>query len=146
MIIRNLNTAAGLCNGTRLFVRDLSPHLIVAQVLTGKAAGKVVFIPKLSIIPTDTDFPFKLSRTQFPVIPSFAITITKSQGQTLEKVGIFLPDPVFSHGQLYVACSRCPTKKGVKIVVLDSERHGKILENSEHVFTYNIVFKEIFAM
>ncbi len=146
MIIRNLNTAAGLCNGTRLFVRDLSPNLIVAQVLTGKAAGKVVFIPKLSIIPTDTDFPFKLSRTQFPVIPSFAITITKSQGQTLEKVGIFLTDPVFSHGQLYVACSRCPTKEGVKMVVLDSERHGKILENSQHVFTYNIVFKEIFEM
>jgi ATP-dependent exoDNAse (exonuclease V) alpha subunit len=49
--------------------------------------------------PTDSDLPFKLKRLQFPVLLAFAMTIDKSQGQTLKKVGIYLPKPVFSHGQ-----------------------------------------------
>jgi ATP-dependent exoDNAse (exonuclease V) alpha subunit len=37
------------------------------------------------------------------VIFAFAMTIKKSQGQTFDKVGIYLPQPVFSHGQLFLA-------------------------------------------
>ena len=33
------------------------------------------------------------------------MTINKAQGQTLERVGIHLPEPCFTHGQLYVATS-----------------------------------------
>lgn len=45
-------------------------------------------------------------RVQFPVRLAYAITINKSQGQSLGVVGIDLTAPCFSHGQLYVACSR----------------------------------------
>ena len=44
------------------------------------------------------------------------MSINKSQGQSVKKVGIDLQTPVFTHGQLYVALSRCTTKQGVKVL------------------------------
>lgn len=53
----------------------------------------------------EDDLPFTLRRIQFPIRLAFLVTINKSQGQTFDRVGIFLPSPVFTHGQLYVAFS-----------------------------------------
>jgi len=58
-----------------------------------------------------------MKRNQFPLIPAFAMTINKSQGQSFKHVGISLANPVFSHGQLYVALSRARTKNGIKVFV-----------------------------
>ena len=99
--------------------------------------------------PTDSDLPFQLKRVQFPVLPAFAITINKSQGQTFDRVGIYLPDPVFSHGQLYVAFSRATSKEGVKVDWIGGPKQGRLLQNSnliedkQKVFTQNIVYKEV---
>ncbi|KAG7982144.1 hypothetical protein I3843_04G034800 [Carya illinoinensis] len=114
----NINPSEGLCNGTRLTRCNFSRNLIDAQISSSHYSGKRVFIPRIAFLPETTEnngFPFK--RTQFPVKLSFAITVNKSQGQTLNFVGIYLPEPVFSHGQLYVALSRAKTADSVKMLI-----------------------------
>ena len=78
---------------------------------------KVVWISKMSLTPSTTNLPITFRRRQFPIIPAFAITINKSQGQTFNFVGVDLSSNVFSHGQLYVACSRCRTYETLKFQV-----------------------------
>jgi ATP-dependent DNA helicase PIF1 len=63
-------------------------------------------------------FPFQFKRKQFPIRLSFATTVNKSQGQTIPNVGVYLPAPVFSHGQLYVAMSRATSRTNIKILAL----------------------------
>ena len=104
ILLRNLD-APRLMNGTRLIVKRLMKNVIVATILTGVAAGEDVLIPRIGLIPSDFFVEFK--RMQFPVKPAFCLTCNKSQGQTIKHVGLHLNPGVFSHGQMFVGCSRC---------------------------------------
>ncbi|CAN1744092.1 ATP-dependent DNA helicase PIF1 [Linum perenne] len=114
MILRNLNPSLGLCNGTRVLITKLGQHVIQGIVIGGFFEGR-----------------------QFPVRTCYAMTINKSQGQTLDCVGLYLPKPVFSHGQLYVAVSRVRSADGLHILIGDS---GSRVDS----ITKNIVYREIF--
>ncbi|XP_028966941.1 uncharacterized protein LOC114828157 [Galendromus occidentalis] len=103
IILRNINPPR-LCNGTRLSVKQLMNNIIEGTILNGKFKGEQVLLPRIPLIPSDLPFEFK--RLQFPVRLAFAMTINKAQGQSLQICGVNLLNPCFSHGQLYVACSR----------------------------------------
>lgn len=143
ILLRNLNTKRGLCNGTRLVIKELKSNLLIAEVLVGSATGETIFIPRVDLAPTTTELPFILRRRQFPVKLAFSMSINKAQGQTLEKVGVYLPDPVFNHGQLYVAISRVRRSGDVKIKIIAGNEQGKLINNSGKQYTKNIVYKEV---
>jgi hypothetical protein len=63
-----------------------------------------------------TDYPFEFKRIQFPLKVCFAMTINKSQRQSLSMAGIDLREECFSHGQLYVACSRVSSASSLVIL------------------------------
>lgn len=97
-------------------------------LLLGVNQGETVFIPRIPLIPSDYQIDFK--RLQFPVKLCYAMTINKAQGQTLKVAGVDLRNDCFSHGQLYVACSRVSSPDGLVILQPESK-------------TKNVVYREV---
>lgn len=137
MLVRNIDQSFGLCNGTRLRVTNLGKTVIEAITLNGSHPNMKVLIHRMDMNPSQTKWPFRMQRRQFPVILSYAMTINKSQGQSLACVGLHLARPVFSHGQLYVALSRVRSVDGLKIYI-----HGN--GSGNETCTTNVVYKEVF--
>ena len=141
ILLRNLDPVNGLCNGTRLVVRGFQKNTIDAEIVLGQHDGKRVFLPRISLCPSDDEmFPFKFKRKQFPIRLSFAMTINKAQGQTIPNVGVYLPGPVFSHGQLYVALSRATARSNIRIL---ASREKDMTFVSAGTVTKNIVYKDV---
>ncbi|XP_048494424.1 uncharacterized protein LOC125494720 [Beta vulgaris subsp. vulgaris] len=138
MLLRKIDQTSGLCNGTRLVFKHLGNRVIEATVISGSNVGDKVFIPRMTLTPSDSiKFPIRFQRRQFSLTLCFAMTINKSQGQSLSHVGLYLPRPIFSHGQLYVAIFQVTSKKGIIILICDKE-------NNMCKTTTNVVYKEVF--
>ena len=90
MLLRNIAPGQGLCNGSCLVVMRLTDRVIEAQILCGDHAGELAFIPHLTLNPSTSELPFIFKRRQFPLHVAFAMTINKSQGQSLKHVGLDL--------------------------------------------------------
>ena len=132
MLLRNMNVALGLLNGTRLIVRNMYMNALDLEIITGVECGRRILLPRVDLSPADSTLPFSFKRRQFPIKLAFCMTINKAQGQTLEKVGIYLPENVFIHEQLYVALSRTTSFSNLKIQV-----------QPESSKTANVVWKEV---
>ncbi|XP_052625044.1 uncharacterized protein LOC111892100 [Lactuca sativa] len=138
MLMRNINQREGLCNGTRLIVTQLLPSVIEASIITGISVGKRVYIPRIKFVHNTSDLPFIFIRKQFPLKVCYAMTINKSQCQSLKKVGLYLTNSVFTHGQLYVALSRATSPDSIKILL---QQEDTLPFNC----TRNVVFKDLLA-
>jgi hypothetical protein len=122
MLIRNLAPREGLCNGTRMLLRKATAWVLEVQILGGTHDQELAFIPRIDInSPEQAEFAVRFRRRQFPVRVAFAMSINKAQGQSLGVVGVDLRQPVFAHGQLYVALSRATSRNRLKILLPPEE-------------------------
>ncbi|XP_074352922.1 uncharacterized protein LOC141692081 [Apium graveolens] len=136
MLLRNLSQINGLSNGTRMIVKKCNKNTVECQILCGGHVGTTHLIPRIYMVPSDKKWPVQFTRRQLPLQICFAMTINKSQGQSLETVGLYLPTSIFTHGQLYVVVSRVTSNKGLHILIC-SERGGTTN------ITKNIVYEEV---
>ncbi|KAE8220535.1 hypothetical protein CF326_g8737 [Tilletia indica] len=132
ILLRNLDPTQGLCNGTRLIVCSASRSLITAKIMNGNEdfIGVTVFIPRIGLNTKEGALPFTLLRRQFPVKLAFAMTINKAQGQSVSTVGVDLRQPVFSHGQLYVALSRAKDPSLIKLLCSQQGTANVVFHNA----------------
>ncbi|XP_051115693.1 uncharacterized protein LOC127240886 [Andrographis paniculata] len=127
---------------TRLICKTISRNILEAKIIIGPCSGQTCLIPRIplepkNVKPAGIDF----TRTQFLIKLCFAMTINKSQGQTLDRVGVYLPDPVFMHGMLYVAFSRAKSFRSLHIVVQSLVLSGTVVE-----WTKNITYSELLCL
>jgi hypothetical protein len=136
LLLRNMTK--NLMNGTRLLLLEIRPNILKCMILTGAGAGNTVYLPRFTFNHDGTDQPLAWTRRQFPVKPCWAMTINNSQGQTFVRVAVCVirvvdgenstvvvdKADVFSHGQLYVALSRCGDPANVCVYTTQS-RYNK---------------------
>ncbi|XP_074323586.1 uncharacterized protein LOC141660499 [Apium graveolens] len=110
---------------------------IECEILCGSHVGTKHLIPRIEMIPSDTNWPFEFKRVQFSIQICYAMTINKSQGQSLDTVGLYLPKAAFSHGHIYVAISRVTRPEGLHILIDSCDGISTDITN-------NVVFEEVF--
>ena len=81
---------------------------IPGTILYGAHSGRQVMLPRITCIisPNQSHLPFAVMRRQFPVIPAYAYTVHRSQGSSLDLMGIYFNGEPFCHGLLFTALSR----------------------------------------
>lgn len=117
MLTANLWSEVGLCNGATGKILNFvyqdqhaPPNLPIAVLVHFfNYTGQHFFHNCVPIVPITfewTSGKHALSRQQLPLQPSYALTIHKSQGQTLDKVVIDLGKSEMAAGTTFVAVSR----------------------------------------
>lgn len=128
MILRNLDPP-NVCNGVLAELVDHSRLLCSLRLLSGPGRGQIIRLPRISFHVTseNSGIPFNFCRRQFAITPAYCVTVHKSQGQTLSKIGLIVDTDPFAHGMAYVALSRVGTWANV---VFFSPRNETFLQNN----------------
>jgi ATP-dependent exoDNAse (exonuclease V) alpha subunit len=131
-LLRNFSIDNGLVKNIRVRIIDVGARLITVRRMTGFLnPTEDILIPRITfthVLPSG----HTLHRRQFPLAPAYATTFNSCQGLTLDKVGVDLTVPVFSHGQLYTALSRVRNRQSIKVLL-----------PHEDTTTTNVTYSEI---
>jgi ATP-dependent DNA helicase PIF1 len=118
-----------LANGSRGIIIDFVKDKENVYPIVLFLNGKVLEVkPHEFTIDEDGDI---IKKFQIPLILSWAITIHKAQGMTLEYVKTDIGNSIFEYGQVYVVLSRVKNIEGLSLINIDFSKikaHPKILK------------------
>ena len=133
MLLRNLDQSNSLNNGSQMIISQMGRKVIAEHLQGGDYNEELWIIPCIPLTSLEGELVFLLTRWQFPIRLCFAMTINKSQGQSLKNIGLDLRSPVFTHRQLYVALSRTTNVNNLTVLLPDRAKRK----------TANIVYPEV---
>lgn len=129
MMLKNTYAEFGIINGSVGIVKEIvfreNNDIAVCPVVTFENGVELTILREVWALERYDDATEKLvteaSIEQIPLIFSWAITIHKSQGMTLNKIRCDL-SKVFTYGQIYVALSRVKSLEGLYIDDIDFDK------------------------
>ena len=104
MFLRNIDPQRRIINGVSVVLLAIRPFSLAVQLPSGRTA----LIPRITFVIDSkvSGLPFTITRRQFPLIPAYALTVHRVQGQSLRIVGLYVTGDMFCHGMLYTFLSR----------------------------------------
>lgn len=131
-------------------VKHIGEYRIVLKKLYSNGdADDIYVLPRIPMASSaGSKLPFVLRRLQFPIKVAFALTINRSQGQTFMRAGILIPRSVWTHGQIYVAFSRCGDPNNIYCWAEQSEFIDLIKTDKlppDKYFMRNVVYTEVLS-
>jgi hypothetical protein len=138
LLLLTLDKIAGLVKNVRVKVVNCLRHRVIVQLPN----GRIHSIPrcKFAFKPSYRLRGIEIERRQFPLTLAYAITVHKSQGQTLGRVLYDARTVFFTHGQAYVAFSRVADRHSFAAVV-----DKTCLDKNNNLVVVNIVYDELLA-
>lgn len=119
VVVQNIETKRTLIR--QLHESSKGRKLPLVRFLTPDGHSRCVLVtPEMWDIQDEKQQPL-VSRNQLPLILAWALSIHKSQGQTLPKVRVNLRR-VFEKGQAYVALSRAVSRQGLQVLNFDASK------------------------
>jgi hypothetical protein len=105
-----------LATNERVRIHKITNKIVTIETLDSNR--RKICIPRIrfNYLPTENTS-YKMVRIQFPLRLCYAMTINKSQGQSLDQVLLDITEDSFSHGQTYVAWSRVRSFDALRLIV-----------------------------
>ena len=103
----------------------------------------ILQLPRIPMIYNPDNMPMSTPRLQFPINKlAFAVTFQRSQGQSVEHCGILLPKDIWTHGQIYVAFSRCGNPHNIHVWAEQEQFKNMNFEPTKRMVK-NVVYPEV---
>ena len=127
IVTRNIDIAAGIVNGTRGIIKNLFKDSVMIKDVDGNLHNIPYYTDVFDNAAAKTAKATKSAKAgksyilHMPLKVSYALSIHKSQGMTIDALEIDLGDNIFTCGQGYTALSRAKSLKCIKIIDVSKE-------------------------
>jgi hypothetical protein len=143
LITRNMN-CLGLASNSKVRILRINKFSIV--VCTMDSDKRTVIVPRIRFVfKLKYGSSFNLTRIQFPLRLAYAMTINRSQGQSIDFLLLDITKQAFEHGQAYVALSRIRRSKRIRLILLEEDFYPNSFsgENTPTPFIRTIIYPKL---
>ena len=133
-LMRNFSPDDRLMNHTPVILREVHKQHVLIETLDSRRFP----LPRICFRWALARGTTTMVRRQLPLRPGYASTYNGSQGATLTRCVVDVRRSPFSHGHLYVALGRVPSRQAVRVLASPAR-----LSPAGRALTKNVVWKEL---